>query len=175
MRRICALLALVAALLALAPAAASAKTKKPPRKLPTAVAALINDCLVHDGVLTHHYSATLLKDALADLPTDIAEYTTCADAIRQAELAEIAPARNLPGGDGDKDAQSKLDQGEKLGGKPVDLDGHNVAVGAVVLHGGSLLDTLPTPLLLVLVALIAIAGVPLTQAARRLVRARRAR
>jgi hypothetical protein len=139
------------------------------------VAALIRDCLDHDGVLTHHYSATLLKDALADLPTDIAEYTTCADAIRQAELAEIAPARNLPNGLGDKNAQSKLDQGRKLGGKGVDLDGHQVAVGAVVVHGSSLLDALPTPLLLVLVALIAIAGVPLTQAARRLVRARRAR
>lgn len=172
MRRICALLALVAALSALAPAAASAK--KHAKKPPPAVAALIRDCLDHDGVLTHHYSATLLKDALADLPTDVAEYSTCADAIRQAELAEIAPARNLPNG-ADKDAQSKLAQGEKLGGKPVDLDGHQVAVGAVVLHGGSLLDTLPTPLLLVLVALIAIAGVPLTQAARRLVRARRAR
>jgi hypothetical protein len=174
--RLGARIALVTLLCLLVPATASAKSaKQPKKKLPPAVAAVINDCLVHNGQLTHHYSAALLQEALADLPTDIAEYTTCADALRQAELADIATPRALPNASGGAtDANSKLSQAEQAG-KAGDLNGQQVPVGAVVLHGSSLLGALPTPVLLVLAALLAIAAVPLAHATRRLVRARRAR
>lgn len=172
MRRIGPLLALVGVLMIASPAVALAKHHK---KVPPAVEQVISDCLNHHGKLTGHYSAELLKQALADLPTDISEYSTCANAIHRAELAEIIQSRPLPNGHkvSSADQQQQLKKALALGGEPLNLNGERIAAGAVVLHGSSLLGALPTPLLIVLLALIAIAAVPITYTVRRLVRARR--
>jgi hypothetical protein len=173
-RRTGPLLALVCVLIIAAPSVALAKHHK---KLPPAVQQVINDCLDHNGRLAGHYPATLLKQALADLPTDISEYSTCANAIKRAELAEIIQSRPLPtpgkGKVSAATAKKKLKQAVTSGGEPLDLNGEKIAAGAVELHGSSLLSALPTPLLIVLLALIAIAAVPITYTVRRLVRARR--
>lgn len=57
----------------------------------------VADCSAH-GRLTHHYSTSQLRTALATMPADIAEYTTCPDVIRRALLAGIGPIN--PGGSG---------------------------------------------------------------------------
>jgi hypothetical protein len=48
--------------------------------------AVIRDC-AQDGKLDHHYSLSDLKKAEKKLPTDVNEYTNCADVINQAEVA----------------------------------------------------------------------------------------
>jgi hypothetical protein len=172
-RRIGPLLALVGVLMIASPATALAKHHK---KVPPAVEQVINDCLNHHGRLTGHYSAEVLKQALADLPTDISEYSTCANAIHRAELAEIIQSRPLPGNPvSPADQKTQLKHALTLGGEPLDLNGERIAAGTVVLHGSSLLAALPTPLLIVLLALVAIAAVPLTYTVRAFVRARRTR
>jgi hypothetical protein len=170
-RRIATQLALVALLLTLAPVTATAKDRG---KLPPAVKAVIEDCEDHDGRLTHHYPAKLLQEALADLPTDIVEYSSCADTIHQAELAEIAAQRHLAvATNTPQAAHKKLSEAEKQGAGTIDLSGEKIAAGTVTVHDGSLLGALPTPLLVVLIALVAIAAIPLTIRVRRIVSARR--
>jgi hypothetical protein len=68
-------LAALVAVLALAPPAAQASTRSK----------IIADCS-DDGVLQGHYSASELRDARKHLPSDVAEYTDCADVLRRAEL-----------------------------------------------------------------------------------------
>ncbi|MGI8803163.1 MAG: hypothetical protein ACR2KV_13495 [Solirubrobacteraceae bacterium] len=51
--------------------------------------ALIQDCTTN-GRIVGHYSAGDYSQALANLPTDIAEYSDCADVIRRAQLAAAA-------------------------------------------------------------------------------------
>jgi hypothetical protein len=50
----------------------------------------VTDCNSH-GRLTHAYSAQQLRYALNHMPSDIKEYTDCADVIRNALLADIHP------------------------------------------------------------------------------------
>jgi hypothetical protein len=46
---------------------------------------VIRDC-TDDGVLQGHYTQAELSDALANLPTDVDEYTDCRNVIRHAQL-----------------------------------------------------------------------------------------
>ena len=46
--------------------------------------AVIKDC-TDDGVIQGHYSQQDYKDALANLPTDVDEYTDCRDVIKRAQ------------------------------------------------------------------------------------------
>src|SRR2546428_2092205 len=85
-RALYALLA-VAAALAL-PALASASSR-----------ALLRDC-AQDGKLDHHYSQRELRQAQQDLPSDINEYTDCADAIRNAQIGGSGGGRHGGGGNG---------------------------------------------------------------------------
>lgn len=81
-RRLVRLLALLGVLGAIVGAAtvstASASGVSPP----------VADCSAH-GQLTRHYSAAELRSALATMPADIAEYTSCPDVIRRALLATL--------------------------------------------------------------------------------------
>lgn len=72
-RRLLLLLAVLPALL-LAPAAALADGD-----------AVIRDC-TDDGTLSGSYSQGEYREALAELPTDVDEYTDCRDVIRSAQL-----------------------------------------------------------------------------------------
>src|SRR5687767_5690932 len=75
-RYLTALLALLALALA-APAPASAASRDE----------IIKDCS-DDGRLQGKYSASELRDARKNLPSDISEYTDCADVLRRAELPD---------------------------------------------------------------------------------------
>jgi hypothetical protein len=169
-RRTGPLLALGVLRLALAPAQALAKTHT--KSVPPAVSEVLADCSHHNH-LTRHYPASVLQQALADLPTDLKEYTTCANEILNAETNGVAPERSLPTQTA-KSAPDQLKRAEQQGGAPVDLAGEKIAAGVVTVHG-SVLSDLPTPLLIVLILLAALASVPLGLRAHRIVRARRTR
>ncbi|MEZ5120415.1 MAG: hypothetical protein R2736_02365 [Solirubrobacterales bacterium] len=57
---------------------------------------LIRDC--QDGSLSGHYSQKELRTALANLPSDVDEYTNCRDVIRAAQLSGVSGS--TPGGGG---------------------------------------------------------------------------
>jgi hypothetical protein len=85
-RSLTALLALLALAVA-APAPASAAGRDE----------IIKDCS-DDGQLQGKYSASELRDARKNLPSDIAEYTDCADVLRRAELPDSKGSAGGGGG-----------------------------------------------------------------------------
>jgi hypothetical protein len=56
----------------------------------------VSDCTSH-GRLTRQYSITQLHAALAQLPTDIQEYTNCYAIIQRALLAQVSGSRPAGG------------------------------------------------------------------------------
>ena len=50
---------------------------------------IINDCLAHPGGLTGHYSVAQLTHALAVMPAETKEYTSCPDVLNRARLAAL--------------------------------------------------------------------------------------
>src|SRR5690349_6217662 len=85
MRRLIAILAVLASSLLLASGTASASSGS------KAVA----DCNAH-GKLTATYTDAQLRDALSTMPADIKEYTDCYDVIQHALLAQVSGSH--PGG-----------------------------------------------------------------------------
>lgn len=177
----------VAALLALVAFPASASADQG--------AAVIRDCLNH-GRITGHYSQKAYSQALAELPTDVAEYSDCPNLIRQARLAAAGQGGNSssgggPGGPvggggggsgpGGGPAPSSFSPSERAalasalhgGGAAVNLGGQAIRPGVVHAGFNSAFKDLPTPLLALLIALaagtLAAAGATTT----RRVRARR--
>jgi hypothetical protein len=176
-RRTGRLLALAALLLALTPSGAPAAHH---RKVPAAVAQVWSDCTHHNS-LQGHYSAKVLEQALADLPTDDKEYSLCADEIENAEAQGVGGSHRLPSESGAeqqqlaKNAASLLKKAQDAGDASLDLGGKKIAAGTISLRGSSFLTDLPTPLLIVLAMLFALASVPFVLRIQRLVRARRPR
>jgi hypothetical protein len=80
-RRLVTSLAIVCALLALAPVAVGASSNG-------GAQAAIADCNDHQA-LTQHYSAATLREALAIMPAAVREYSNCYDVIEKALLAEV--------------------------------------------------------------------------------------
>jgi hypothetical protein len=80
-RRLATSLAIVCALLALAPVAVGASSNG-------GAQAAIADCNDHQA-LTQHYSAATLREALAIMPAAVREYSNCYDVIEKALLAEV--------------------------------------------------------------------------------------
>jgi hypothetical protein len=163
--------------LALAPAAAFAAHHKKPS---AAVQQVWSDCTHHNS-LQGHYSPAVLEQAFAELPTSDKEYSLCANEIRNAEQQAVGGSVHLPTVSTSKrrkvakNATSSLKQAKKRGASPVVIGGHRIAAGAVTLPGSSFLSDLPTPILIVLVVLIALGSVPLALRVQSLVRARRPR
>ena len=60
---------------------------------------VIRDCS-SDGEINGKYSQAAYKYALSHLPSDLAEYTNCADAIRQAQAAAAGGGSSGGGGGG---------------------------------------------------------------------------
>jgi hypothetical protein len=85
-------LLLTAILCLLAPASSFASTASEGNRL-------IRDC-ASDGEINGKYSQAAYKYALNHLPSDLAEYTNCADAIRQAQAAAAGGNRGGGGGAG---------------------------------------------------------------------------
>ena len=176
MRRAGHLLALSVLALALVPGVALAKKHK--YKPPPAVAQVYYDCGHHNS-LTHYYPVAVLQQAAAHLPSDAKEYSLCANEIQNALQRELAGDRSGQPTSSQRakvsaSVPAKLKQAAKLGAAPVDLGGTKIAAGAVSV-GGSPLSDLPTPLLVLLIALLALASVPVGLRAHRFVRARRSR
>jgi hypothetical protein len=135
---------------------------------------VIRDC-AQDGKLDHHYSLSDLKNAEKKLPTDVDEYTNCRDVINQAEVqgsggkshgnakAAVAGAGKNNGGGGgggahpsqqDVNALSKAQSGAA---QPLELHGQKVMPGSGgVFNTAGSANNLPTPVLLALIALLAL-------------------
>jgi hypothetical protein len=62
-------------------------------------APVIADCQAHLH-LTHHYTVSQLKNALATLPADTAEYTNCQQVIESALTHPDGPGANNGAGSG---------------------------------------------------------------------------
>ena len=149
-------------------------------------AAVIQDCLNHSH-LTRHYSQRAYDEALAELPTDVAEYSDCPNLIRQARLAAASGlsgggggnaggggGRNGPGAASFTAAERKaLAAARVLGGQAVDLGGQVIRPGVVHANVSSAVTSLPTPLLALLIALAVSALSALGAVLRNRVRARR--
>lgn len=155
-----ALLALFALGLA-APAGASAASRDK----------IIQDC-ADDGRLQGKYTASELRDARQNLPSDVAEYTDCADVLRRAELpdresaadgaASVPGAGGVSGGGGgagemltpasDEERQA-LAEAAAEGAAPVEVDGETIVPGAAGFAPNATRNGIPGTLLLAIVAL----------------------
>jgi len=127
---------------------------------------VIRDCNTN-GHLTKPYSQAEYKQALAQMPADIRQYTDCEAVIRRAQLGQSTPSdptanTTNPYGSASpaEVAQAKQDivVAQKSGGAPQKIAGDVVYPGALsYTKVAAAASDLPTPLL-VLVALIAAAG-----------------
>jgi hypothetical protein len=145
---------LVAAALLIVPAAASADGG----------AAVIRDCLSHGDHITGHYTQQQYAQALAGLPADVAEYTGCAGAIRQAQLAAAsgrtrsrrgaAPAAVNTLASAAPAERAAVVASQRDSSHALDVGGRIVRPGLVTFRSGSIFNALPTPLLVALIALV---------------------
>ena len=85
-------LVLIALLCLLAPASSVASTASEGKRV-------IQDC-ASDGEVNGHYSQAAYKYALHHIPSDLAEYTNCTDAIRSAQAAAAGHHASGSGGGG---------------------------------------------------------------------------
>jgi hypothetical protein len=90
MRRLVTSLAIVCALLAVAPVVAAGQTSGSAQQA-------LTDCNNH-GTLTGHYSPDALRNALASMPADMREYTDCYDVIEKQLFAQLGTSSS--GGSG---------------------------------------------------------------------------
>jgi hypothetical protein len=155
--------------------------------------AVIKDCSAGHYPLKGHYTIKVLQEALDRLNASGDQYTNCADVIKATiSKLELAAHRGSSGG-GSSHPRSKVTRGtgngahssniakrrlQKLtsgGGLPVVLPGigQTVTPGTVTDRGASLFSNLPTPLLVVLAALLATVLAVSARSINNLVRARR--
>jgi hypothetical protein len=149
----------------------------------------LRDCGAGHDPLHGHYSIKVLQQALADLHTNALQYTTCADALQNAirSLLRGHPHQGvhprgkvtLPGHGGTVKptpalVKRKIDQANAQGSAPFVLpNGQSVTPGAVTVRSASFLSSLPTPLLIVLAALLATVIAVSARAIHQVVRTRR--
>jgi hypothetical protein len=159
--------------------------------------AVLHDCAnTRNGQLKGHYSLKVLQTALKDVDAEVDQYTGCADvllaAIHKDSLGAPKP-KPKPGRavtprrgqkatpsshvrHNQKQIQSRVDKLTAEGGQPLTLpSGQPVTPGVVTARGASFLSTLPTPLLIVLAALMAAVVAVSGRALHQVVRARRSR
>src|SRR6476620_6506772 len=76
--------------------------------------AVIKDC-TDDGVIEGHYSQQDYKNALANLPTDVDEYTDCRDVIKRAQTGGTGgggtSGPGAPGGTGGGPGERRIQAG----------------------------------------------------------------
>lgn len=146
------------------------------------------DCGAGHDPLSGHYTAAVLTKALAGLSGSDVEYTNCVDAIRTALRAIADQNRHTghgnPGGTHTTTTSSTttvappsglirrtLHAARAQGGLPRSINGVTVTPGAVA--NSAFLNSIPTPLLVVLAALAAILLAVSAYMIRRIVRTRR--
>jgi hypothetical protein len=136
---------------------------------------LIEAC--RNGRITHHYSQSDYRKALAHIPTDAAEYTGCTDILRQGQLAAAGgkgggggsaggtggggAAPVAPGTDPLASAtpaeRKAVHRAVSQGANPVNIAGQIVSPGKVGLAGLTSAHGLPVSLLVALI-LLALGG-----------------
>ena len=152
------------------------------------VSAALHDCGNHDP-LRGHYSIKVLQKALSELKTQSLQYTNCEDALQRAIDATVTghPKANSNGGQPPQTgkvtrgthkpttnlAKQRVARLKKEGAGPVSIDGQTVTPGTVTVHSASFLSNLPTPLLIVLAALLATVLAVTGRAVHQFVRDRR--
>jgi hypothetical protein len=103
------------------------------------------------------------RRALQELPTEVEEYSDCANLIRNAQLAALGGTGGGPGSSGPAAVatplspaeQSSLTQAPKTGSAPLSIGDQLVHPGVVHADIASAFSSLPDPLLAVLILLLA--------------------
>lgn len=161
------------------------------RGYPNTPQGALNDCGANDP-LVGHYTVKVLQTALHDLTGSAADYSTCKDALEHALhallLPHVKPRPKVPARVHTATTPTAttpanlappnliandIKAGVKSGRKPRPVSGEIVTPGAIVARDSSFFSTIPTPLLIVLGALLAAAAALTARAIRNLVRARR--
>ncbi len=131
------------------------------------------------------FSQQAYRQALAEMPAEVNEYSECAAQIRKAELAAAGrggSASNPGGGSAPAAAIAPPSPAEQqtlqaahtsAGAAPVNVGGQPVVPGVVHANIASAVSSLPTPLLAVLALLLAGAVALLARAIQGRVRLRR--
>jgi len=122
------------------------------------------------------------RQALQELPTEVEEYSDCANLIRRAQLAaagqggsgkgESAPTAPIPVTPAERSA---LNNAPKAGAAPLRVGGQVVSPGVIHASVASALSSLPTPLLATLAFMLACALLLAGRAIRDRVHANRTR
>jgi len=151
---------------------------------------VLKDCGAGNDPLVGHYSLSSLDGALAHLSGSNAEYSNCYQAIEAARRALLAkvigggthhgkkpPGHHrshpvIPSQSSVTPIPTRIKDAITQGSKPVKVGTHTITPGTVAARGSSLL---PTPLLIVLAALLASLVAAGGVALQRVVRARRTR
>jgi hypothetical protein len=147
-------------------------------------ATIISKCTHGESIAG--FSQQAYREALQELPTEVEEYSDCANLIRQAELAATGAGGGGAGGSfgGPASAHvvpipltplesSSLKEARKTQAAPARVDGAVVRAGVVPVSIASALSSLPTPLLAILALMLACALVVAGGALRNRVRANR--
>jgi len=141
----------------------------------------IIDRCIHGQPLSG-FSQQAYREALANLPTEVEEYSDCANLIRRAELSAAGGA----GGAGEPAAATApiplspaerraLNNVPKVGSAPLRVGNQVVRPGVAHVNIASALNSLPSPLIALLALLFACALLLAGRAIRDRVRAHRAR
>ena len=149
--RIVSALALALSLLVLPATAASADTG----------AKIIERCT--HGQSLSGFSQQDYRRALQELPTEVEEYSDCANLIRSAQLAAAGGGGGGGGGGNSGPPITERERGEvkraqSKGKEPLKLGGELVSPGVVHASVSSALSSLPNPLLAMLAFLLACAA-----------------
>jgi hypothetical protein len=132
---------------------------------------IIRDC-ADDGQLQGHYTQSELRDARQNLPSDVAEYTDCADVLRRAELPDRGSSGGAGGGGGggggtsagggggggpitpSTDADRKeLAKAASAGDNAVEVGGQKIVPGSAGLGGDAVRNGIPPAVLATLILL----------------------
>jgi hypothetical protein len=151
--------------------------------------AALRDCSRNDP-LKGHYTVSVLNQALKELSPSGLQYTACETVLQNAidsllvkhhthgvpqstpRKSHVTPATR--GSGPQSPTRRRIRQLKNVGGLPVILpSGQTLTPGAVSTRGSSFLSGLPTPLLIVLAALLAAVVAVAARSLQRIVRARR--
>lgn len=144
-------------------------------------ATIINRC-THKQSLSG-FSQKAYRQALAEMPTEVEEYSDCGNLIRRAQLAAAGGSGGSGAGGGAAPVPIPLTAGErtaltrvpKTGAAPVRVGGQVIRPGVIHANIASALSSLPTPLLAILAFMLACALLQAGSAIRNRVRTHRSR
>jgi hypothetical protein len=124
------------------------------------------------------FSQQAYHQALQELPTEVEEYSDCANLIRRAELAAAGrggssgSATPIPTTAAERSALARASQ---VGSAPLVVGNETVSPGVIHADVASALSSLPTPLLAILAFMLAFVVLLAGRAIRNRVHAHRAR